>query len=86
MQTEFLFDYEDEPTLPDSDEDEYTRVHEPVSDPEVWSDHWSEELVTLYHIVEDQCKANGYAILEKCTFPKFVEFCWENSSKYPPRV
>ena len=86
MQTEYLFEYEDEPTLPDSDEEDTHTHTEQVTDPEVWADYWSEELVTLWHVVEDQCKANGYAILEKCTFPKFAEFCWENSSKYPPRV
>ena len=57
-----------------------------VTDPEVWMDHWSEELVTLWHSLHDHTQAMGCAILDKCNFPKFAEFCFHNSSGYPPVV
>lgn len=52
---------------------------------EDWSDYWSEELVTAWHGLKDQCDAAGWAILDRATFAKFVEFCYANSSKYPPK-
>ena len=85
--TEYLFEFEDCPEeyeADQSEDDENDLV--PVTDPEIWADHWSEELVILWHKLVDQCTSNGYAILDKCTFPQFVEFCWQGSSRYPPRV
>lgn len=55
-----------------------------LKDPEEWADSWSEELVTLYHETVDRCAAYGWAILDKCTFSQFVEFCWTHSSRHPP--
>lgn len=57
-----------------------------VTDPEVWMDHWSEELVTLWHSLQDHSFGMGCAILDKCDFPAFAEFCFKHSSGYPPVV
>jgi hypothetical protein len=72
----------------DVDEDR-ARVHvprhkRPLPDIETWFDYWSEELATTYHVLIEQCEQYGYAFLENCTFNKFVEFTYENSSKCPP--
>ena len=90
-EAEFLFQIDEvegddcvENTNDDDDDNGELAGGEPLSDAEVWADYWSEELVTLWHFVQDKCTANGYAILEKCTFPLFVDFCWEHSSRYPP--
>ena len=55
-----------------------------IHDPEVWMDYWSEELLTLWHLLRDQCTANGYAILDTCAFPDFTQFCFRMSSGRPP--
>lgn len=55
-----------------------------VHDPEVWMDHWSEELVTLYHGLQEHCQMMGAAVLDTCDFPAFAQFCWEHSSRRPP--
>jgi hypothetical protein len=57
-----------------------------VTDPEVWMDHWSEELVTLWHSLRDHSHNMGCAILDTCDFPTFAEFCFKNSSGHPPIV
>ena len=58
----------------------------PISDPEVWMDYWSEELVTLWHGLKEHCDMLGAAVLDHCDFPKFAQFCWEHSSRRPPVV
>jgi hypothetical protein len=60
------------------------RHQRPIADIELWFDYWSEELVTSYHILIDQCQQQGYAFLENCDITKFAEFVYENSSKVPP--
>ena len=57
-----------------------------VDDPEVWMDHWSEELVTLWHGLQEHCQMLGAAVLDRCDFPAFAQFCWERSSRRPPVV
>jgi len=57
-----------------------------VEDPEVWMDHWSEELVTIWHGLQEQCQMLGAAVLDRCDFPAFAQFCWERSSRRPPVV
>ncbi len=57
-----------------------------VDDPEVWMDHWSEELVTLWHVLREQAASMGAAVLDSCAFPAFAQFCWEHSSRRPPLV
>jgi hypothetical protein len=57
-----------------------------VTDPEVWMDHWSEELVTLWHALKDHSFGMGCAILDACDFPAFAEFCFKHSSGHPPVV
>lgn len=65
--------------------DDDTDGPEVIDDVETWSDHWSEELVDAYHTLLDQCNAYGYAFLEQCSFPDFVDFAFQHSSKrYPP--
>lgn len=56
----------------------------PIQDPEEWADYWSEELAILYHHARDHADQYGWAILDTCTFPEFVQFCWTHSSKVPP--
>lgn len=55
-----------------------------IGDVEVWMDHWSEELVTLWHGVIEQAAGMGAAVLDTCDFPSFAQFCWEHSSRRPP--
>lgn len=57
-----------------------------ITDPEVWADYWSEELVTLYHGLQEHARAMGTAVLDACTFPDFVEFCFKFSSGRKPVV
>ena len=55
-----------------------------VDDPETWMDYWSEELVTLWHSLQDRCAAGGWAILDRAAFPDFTDFCWRLSSGRKP--
>ena len=57
-----------------------------VTDPELWHDHWSEELVEAFHVLVDHCAARGHAILDRASYPAFVEWAHGQSSGYPPRV
>lgn len=86
---EELFGAEDD-TEPES-EDESRALErlaqerrQPIADPEVWMDYWSEELLTLWHLVQDQCASNGYAILDRCSITDFADFCFRKSSGTPP--
>lgn len=65
--------------------------HAPVSsaprtilDPEVWQDYWNEELLDLWDSLKEQCASQGMAVLDKCTFSDFADFCFRCSSGYPP--
>lgn len=60
------------------------RHHIPIQDPEEWADYWSEELAILFHYAKDHAEQYGWAILDTCAFPEFVEFCYKHSSKTPP--
>lgn len=55
------------------------------SDPEVWQDYYSEELVRLFHAAADAAAAQGLPILDKCTFHDFATFCFEKSSGVVPQ-
>jgi hypothetical protein len=55
-----------------------------VEDPEVWMDYYSEELVTLWHLLRDQTQAMGVSILDRCTIGDFTQFCFRHSSGHPP--
>jgi hypothetical protein len=57
-----------------------------VEDPEEWMDHWSEELVTLWHGLAAHRDMMGASILDACDFPAFAQFCWEHSRGFPPLV
>lgn len=57
-----------------------------VTDPEEWMDHWSEELVVLWHGLREHAQSMGAAVLDKCAFPDFAEFCFKFSSGHPPAV
>lgn len=63
------------------DEDEYD-IYE--DDYEVWGDYLSEDLATAYHVLTDWVKSQGIPLLENCTFPDFVEFCYRFSSGRKP--
>ncbi|AGE56223.1 hypothetical protein PBCVNEJV1_208R [Paramecium bursaria Chlorella virus NE-JV-1] len=53
-------------------------------DPEIFFDYQSEEIATAYHILTDWIASQGLPLLENCTFPDFVEFCWKFSSGRKP--
>ena len=55
-----------------------------VLDPEVWMDYWSEELVILWHGLQEHSQSMGAAVLDECTFSAFANFCWHHSSRRPP--
>ena len=55
-----------------------------VTDPEVWADHHSEFLAVGYHVLKDQFDSMGVPVLDTCTFPKFVDFCFKHSSGHVP--
>ena len=60
-----------------------------IRDPEVWEDSWSEELVAAFHALREQCRANGWSILDAegpATFNDFCAFCHAHSSRVPPPV
>lgn len=65
----------------EEDIEEYTYHTEDV---EEWADYMSEELASAYHILKDWFDGMGLPVLEYCTFHKFVEFCYENSSGRKP--
>lgn len=69
-----------------SDEEGDASTAHLVTDPEEWMDHWSEELVTMWHSLQEQAGALGAAVLDRCSFPHFAEFCFKHSSGYPPSV
>lgn len=60
--------------------------HGVVSDPEVWTDHFSEFMVTAYHQLLECYDSMGVPILDTCTFHAFVDFCFKHSSGHVPRV
>lgn len=60
--------------------------HTAVADPEVWMDHYSEELLDLWYGLKEACEARGLAVLDTCAFPDFAQFCFAHSSGYPPSV
>lgn len=69
------------------EEHELPEVPDPVvTDPEEWQDYWSEELVTLWHLVSDTAKSMGAYVLDACTFSDFAAFCFQKSSGRKPPV
>ena len=65
-----------------SEIDETTAV-ETVSDPEVWMDYYSEELMILWRVLKNQATALG-CILDTCSIGDFTEFCFRHSSGRKP--
>ena len=68
-------------------EDEFDIVEydEYEHDAEVWADYFSDELVTSYHNLTDWFQSMGMPVLDACTFPDYVSFCYRFSSgKKPP--
>lgn len=55
-----------------------------ILDPEVWQDYWRDELLDLWDSLRQQCLSLGLAVLDKCTFSDFADFCFRHSSGYPP--
>lgn len=56
----------------------------PVDDPEVWFDYNSEFLAAAYHSLQDHIASMGVYVLDACTFPQFVEFCFQHSTGRKP--
>jgi hypothetical protein len=71
---------------PNVEEEEDIEEYPPYEDDEeVWFDYMSEELATAYHVLQEWIAGQGLPILDACTFPDFVEFCYRFSSgKKPP--
>ena len=69
--------------IPEEEEEfeEYTQFED---DEEVWFDYMSEEIATSYHILQDWIASQGLPLLENCTFPDFVDFCYQFSSGRKP--
>jgi hypothetical protein len=65
----------------EEDIEEYTQFED---DEEIWFDYMSEEIATAYHILQDWIASQGLPLLDKCTFPDFVEFCYQFSSGHKP--
>lgn len=57
-----------------------------VKDREEWQDHWKDELWVLWDGLEKHAQSMGAAVLDKCTFTQFIDFCFHHSSGYPPCV
>lgn len=65
--------------------------HHVVTDPEEWMDHYSDELVTMWHMLMRWTQDGGWPILDVCkdtgaSFNDFCHFCFEHSSGRPPRL
>lgn len=55
-------------------------------DPQVWHDYLSGELSSFWMACQDFLKSNGLPVLDRCTYPEFVQFCYDKSSKKIPPV
>lgn len=68
----------------DSDTECATTSRDVIEDPEVWMDYYSEDLLDLWYSLKERCESRGFAILDTCQFSNFAQFCFQNSSGYPP--
>jgi hypothetical protein len=50
-------------------------------DYETWCDYYGDECSIAWRLLEDA----RLPILDQCTFPEFIRFVYEKSSKYPPK-
>lgn len=71
--------------LSDSDEDPPT-APAVVTDPEVWMDYYSEDLLNGWYSLKEFFESQGKSVLDTCVFHQFAQFCFEHSSGYPPPV
>lgn len=55
-----------------------------VDDPEVWFDYNSDFLAAAYHSLQDHIASMGVYVLDACTFPQFVDFCFKHSTGRKP--
>lgn len=55
-----------------------------VDDPEEWMGWWTDELLTMWYGLREQAESLGAAVLDRCDFPAFAQFCWERSSRVKP--
>ena len=46
--------------------------------------YWGEELLTLYHQLQDTCAAQGWTLLEQLDFCDFCKFAFAKSSRVKP--
>lgn len=86
MEDEFVFSDLEDPHTSSDDDSSAPPQAVIINDPEVWMDYYSDELLDLYHSLQDQCTSRGFAVLDACTFPDFAQFCFRFSSGYPPPV
>ena len=74
----------DEEYLSDAEAAPDARSARLVDDPETWMELWTEELLTLWYGLEEHARAMGAAVLDRCDFPRFAQFCWDHSSRVRP--
>lgn len=55
-----------------------------VTDLEEWQDYHSEELVTLWHALQDRIATLGVYVLDECHISDFTDFCFRYSSGRKP--
>lgn len=51
---------------------------------EAWADYHSEFLAALYDRLKDHVASMGVYVLDRATFPDFVDFCYTFSSGLKP--
>jgi hypothetical protein len=74
-------DPDGEPYLSGVDDEYNLDLERPDLGPEEWFDFNSEELAIAYHVLTDQCQQYGWPLLDRCSFPDFVEFAYAHSTK-----
>ena len=53
-----------------------------VTNIEHWCSSLEDDLLDCWHTVQDMTRSRGLPLLERATFPDFVDFCWKFSSRH----
>lgn len=77
---------DDQVSLASTDESEDGACAGVVPDAEEWQDYHSEELVTLWHLLQDRIAQMGVYVLDECHISDFTDFCFRHSSGRKPPV
>lgn len=54
-------------------------------DLEAWTETWEDELLNLWHMVQDHCSRLGLPFFDEATYPDFVDTVYLHSSRPPSR-